>query len=300
VGGVSGSGIHLVLALLGGGSAGGGLLLLVRALVGGPPVRRPVPSLADRVRAGDLGRRLAVATVLAAAAMLVSGWLVVAVGVGLLGFFASTLLGGVRQGRAQVARLEAVAAWTESLRDTIAGAVGLEHAIPATYHAAAPVLKPHLALLVDRLGTREPMSGALLRLAADLDDPSTDLVLSALVLNARLRGPGLREVLTALSKAAREEVDMRRRVEASRASTRRSVQIITGLTITVVLGLRLLNPQYVQPYDSPGGQAALGVVCGLFAAGFLWLRSLSRHDTAQRFLVGDGTVAPVPGGTAVP
>ena len=105
-----------------------------------------------------------------------------------------------------------------------------------------------------------------------------------MILNARLRGPGLRDVLTALSQAAREEMDMRNRIEASRASTRRSVQIITVLTLVVVFGLRFLNPDYVEPYDSFGGQITLAVVCAIFAAGFLWLRRLSRYDTARRFL----------------
>lgn len=281
----------LLLAMLGGAIAGGGLLLFVAALVGWRPSERPGPSLSDRISVRDLGRRLALAAVLAAVALLVTGWLVVAIGVGLLGFFAQALFGGARHGRTEVSRLEALASWTESLRDTIAGAVGLEQAIPASYHAAAPILKPPLALLIDRLRTREPLPDALVKFANDLDDPGADLILSALVLNARLRGPGLRDVLTALSQAAREEMDMRGRIEASRASTRRSVQIITGLTVLVVFGLRFLNPEYVEPYDSVAGQVTLGVICAIFAAGFLWLRSLSRYDTAQRFLTGSAPTA---------
>jgi Flp pilus assembly protein TadB len=87
-------------------------------------------------------------------------------------------------------------------------------------------------------------------------------------------------------------MDMRGRIEASRASTRRSVQFITGLTLLVVFGLRFLSPSYVEPYDSFAGQVTLGVVCAVFAAGFLWLRSLSRYDTPERFLAGRaGTAA---------
>ena len=282
----------LLLAVLGGATAGGGLLLLVAALVGWAPSDRPGPSLADRISPGNLGRRLALGAALGALALLVSGWLVIAVGVGVLGFFGTALFGGATQGRRELANLEALASWTESLRDTIAGAVGLEQAIPASYHAAAPVLKPPLALLIDRLRTREPLPEALLRFGDDLNDPGADLILAALVLNARLRGPGLRDVLTALSQAAREEMDMRGRIEASRAATRRSVQIITALTLLVVFGLRFLNPDYVEPYDSVAGQVTLGVVCAVFAAGFLWLRSLSRYDTPERFLAGRaGTAA---------
>jgi Flp pilus assembly protein TadB len=274
----------LLLALVAGAVAGGGVLLLVASLVGWAPRESTGPTLSDRLAPADLGRRLLIAVGLGIVALLATGWLVVAFGVGLLGFFATALFGGASHGRAEVLRLEGLASWTESLRDTIAGAVGLEQAIPASYNAAAPILKPQLALLIDRLHTREPLPDALLRFGDDLDDAGADLILAALVLNARLRGPGLRDVLTALSRAAREEMDMRNRIEASRASTRRSVQIITLLTLLVVFGLRFLNPSYVQPYDSFAGQVTLAVVCAVFAAGFLWLRRLSKYDTARRFL----------------
>ena len=70
--------------------------------------------------------------------------------------------------------------------------------------------------MVDRLRIREPLPDALLAFADDLDDPSADVIFAALILNARLRGPGLRDVLTALAQSAREELDMRRRIESSR------------------------------------------------------------------------------------
>lgn len=276
----------LLIALLGGAMAGAGIWLLVAFLIGWSPTERLGSSLGGRLSPAELGKRLTIGGGLAIVALVLTQWLVVAIGVGLLGFFGPALFGGARSGRTEVARVEALASWTESLRDTIAGAVGLEQAIPASYHAAAPVLKPPLALLIDRLRTREPLPDALVKFGNDLNDPGADLVIAALVLNARLRGPGLRDVLTALSQAAREEMDMRNRIEASRASTRRSVQIITILTLVVVFGLRFLNPSYVEPYDTFGGQVTLGLVCAIFAVGFLWLRSLSRYDTSQRFLTG--------------
>src|SRR5262249_30184946 len=82
---------------------------------------------------------------------------------------------GVARERAAMAGLEALATWTESLRDTIAGAVGLEQAIPASLRAAAPSLREPLTALVERLHTRVPMPEALRRFADDLADPSADL-----------------------------------------------------------------------------------------------------------------------------
>ena len=271
-----------MLVVLLGAVVGAGILLLVVAVRGTTP-RPPRPAsssgLFERVgRQGLLG--LAAGLV----ALLATRWPALAVGIGVLVAFWPAMFGGLREERSAIARLEGLAAWTESLRDTIAGAVGLEQAIPATAYAASPSIRPQLRLLVDRLRVRVPMATALQRFADDLDDPSADLVVAALILNARLRGPGLRQVLTTLADSARAELDMRQRVMASRASTRRSVQIIVGVTILFVIGLPLLNRTYVEPYSTPAGQLVLAVVLGIFALGFMWMRRLSRLEMPQRFL----------------
>jgi len=64
--------------------------------------------------------------------------------------------------------------------------------------------------------------------------------------------------------------------------------IVVIVTLAFVLGLRLLNPDYVEPYGTPTGQMVLLVVIGLFTAGFWWLRRLSTFDLPQRFLVASG------------
>jgi Flp pilus assembly protein TadB len=151
---------------------------------------------------------------------------------------------------------------------------------------AAPAIKPSLNLLVDRLRIREPLPSALMRFADDLDDPSADLIVAALVLNARLRGPGLREVLSALADSAREELDVRRKVAAERRSTRRSVQVVVAITLVMAASQVLFNSAYMAPYTSFIGQAVLTVVIGLYALGLLWLRRLARIEVPERFLIG--------------
>jgi Flp pilus assembly protein TadB len=117
-------------------------------------------------------------------------------------------------------------------------------------------------------------------------------VVAALLLNSRLRGPGLRQVLTSLSDSARAELEMRGRVMAGRAATRRSVQIVVGVTVGFVLLLVLFNPTYVEPYRHPLGQLVLVFVVGFFGAGFVWLKRLSSYDVPERFL--HSTSRPVP------
>jgi Flp pilus assembly protein TadB len=193
-------------------------------------------------------------------------------------------LSGAATERRGLARLEALATWTESLRDTIAGAVGLEQAIPASLRAAAPTLAEPLTRLIDRLHTREPMADALRKFADDLDDPGADLIIAALIINSRLRGPGLRDLLGALSRSVREELDVRRKVSADRRSTRRSAQIVVGVSVGLALGLAIFDHSYVAAYDSLTGQLVLIVVVALYAAGIVWMRALARFPVPQRLL----------------
>ncbi|AZM46736.1 type II secretion system protein [Streptomyces sp. WAC 06738] len=275
--------------LLAGAVIGGGIALLIVALRG-LPAKPEHEKEQQGERAAELVRFASQRATLAAVAgllvLLLTRWPVAGLATGVLVAFWDKLFGGAAAERMAMKRVEALAQWTESLRDTIAGAVGLEQAIPASARAAAPALRPHLDAMVDRLRSRTPLPDALQHLADDLDDASADLIIAALILNARLRGPGLREVLGALAKSAREEVDMRQRVMAQRASTRRSVQIVVSVSVAFVLGLSVFNRGFVEPYGSPVGQAVLACVCGLFAAGFWWLRKLSTIETPERFLAG--------------
>ncbi|MGK5556958.1 type II secretion system F family protein [Actinomadura kijaniata] len=285
----------VMLAVLAGGLAGGGVVLLVLALRG-MPVRPGRPGRSRRGLVQTLTTRAALASMAGVLVLVFTRWPIAAIGTAVLVLGWNGLAGGAAEERRGMARLEALAAWTESLRDTIAGAVGLEQAIPSSLRAAAPALQRPLSDLVDRLHTRVPMPDALRRFADDLDDPSADLVIAALILNARLRGPGLRDMLGALAGSARAELDMRRRVEADRRSTRRSVRIVVGVSVGTALGLAVFNHSYVEPYDDVLGQLVLCVVIALYAGAFLWLRRLARHEMPARFLSGGTADRPgVPG-----
>ncbi|MFD1827761.1 MULTISPECIES: type II secretion system F family protein [Mumia] len=274
----------IMLVVLLGAVVGAGILLLVWSLTPQEPSGVATSStLLTRVK--RFGARLPIALGVALALLVLTRWPVLAAAGAALVVLAPYLVGGASSEKIAIARLDGLAAWTESLRDTIAGAVGLEQAIPATAYAASPAISPQLIDLSDRLRMRTPLPTALQQFADDLDDSSADMVIAALMLNSRLRGPGLREVLTSLAESAREELEMRRRVVAGRASTRRSVQIVIGITVLFVVGLAVFNREYVAPYGSPVGQMVLLIVLGFFALGFVWMRRLSVFEIPERFLL---------------
>ena len=279
----------VLLVIAAGALAGAGLALLMYSLTLHVPAGEDPRSVSARLQKQlrGFGLRLPVAVLVGLLTLLITRWPVGGLAAAALALGWPVLVGGAREERAAASRLEALAIWTESLRDTIAGAVGLEQAIISTSRSAPGPIAVELVTLADRLRVRVPMALALHRLADDLDDPSADLVVASLLLNSRLRGPGLRQVLTSLADSARAELEMRGRVMAGRAATRRSVQIVVCFTIGFVLLLVLFNPSYVEPYNHPFGQIVLAVVIGFFAAGFIWLKQLAAYDEPERFLHSD-------------
>jgi Flp pilus assembly protein TadB len=286
------SGALPMLAILIGAVTGGGLFLLVIALRG-LPVRpkKQGPGRLERQVRELLSVRGGIALVVGILVLVATRWVVAGVGIALL-VYSWRSLGGAASERKTMARLESLATWTESLRDTIAGAVGLEQAIPSSIRVADVSLREPLTKLVDRLHTRVPMHVALRRFADDLDDPSADMIIAALIINSRLRGPGLRALLGALAVSVREELDMRRKVNAGRRSTRRSVQIVVAVSVGMAVGLAVLDHAFLSPYDGVSGQFVLVIIGAIYAAGILWLRRLATFESPQRLLgtASSGTV----------
>lgn len=274
----------LLLIVLLGAVVGGALLTFIWALIPHEESEQLNEQSALLVALRKAGTRVPIAVGVALLVLLFTRWPVAAAATGALVFAWPALFGGAAAETKAIARLEGLSAWTESLRDTVAGAVGLEQAIPATAYAAAPAIQTELMALADRLRVRVPLPQALQKFADEMDDSSVDLIVASLILNARLRGPGLRDVLTSLSESARAALDMRQRVHAGRRSTRRSVQIVMVVTVVFVLGLSLFNRPYVAPYSTAFGQLVLLLILGLFAVGFLWLRRLASFEVPGRFL----------------
>ena len=268
---------------------GGSIWLFVVACAGLAPApgRGYVRARLGPVLTPRTGSAVAVGTAVA----VLTRWPVAALAAAALTWWWPRLFGGAAAAQSAIARLEALAGWTESLKDTVAGAVGLEEAIPASAAAAGEPIRAQVTGLAERLRGREAMPDALAAFAVDLDDPSADLVVAALILNARLRGPGLRATLEALAVSTREELDMRRRVEAGRRALRTGVKIITGITVAFLGALALLSSSYLDPYDTPLGQLVLLVVASVFAAAFAWLRALSDISVPERILTRADTLA---------
>jgi tight adherence protein B len=214
----------------------------------------------------------------------VTGWLVG----GILAAMATAALPRVFTSKAAharvVARIEAIAAWSEMLRDTLSAAAGLEQAIVATGSTAPKPIRREIRARVARLERGDRLAPSLRYLADRLADPTADLVISALVLAAEKQARQLAELLGELAAETREQVSMRLRVDSGRARTRTSVRLIVGVTLAFAAGLVVLSRSYLTAFDSAVGQLVLAMVGGLFAIAFWWLRRMAEYQVPARFL----------------
>ncbi|MFD4636888.1 type II secretion system F family protein [Lentzea sp. NPDC058436] len=231
--------------------------------------------------------RLGLSVVTALLVGMTTGWVVAAVlaGVG-VALLPRVLLAGAEQ-RARLDRIEAIASWTEMLRDTLVAASGLEHAVLATAPRAPEAIRPAVTSLAARLRGGERLAVALRRLGDELQDQTADLVIAALVLSSEHQARHLAELLGELAAEAREQASMRMRIEASRRQTRTSVRVIVITTIAFAAGLVVLNRAYLDPFDSLQGQLVLSVVGVLFGIAFAWLARIARLREPDRFLVAE-------------
>jgi tight adherence protein B len=273
----------VVAALLGLG-AGVGLLLVITGWRGVDP-HRPKRFIRrhPRSRGDQRVLRLAAAVAVGVVTGVVTGWVVGAVLAGLACWALPPVVGRDPQHARQVHRIEAIATWTEMLRDTLAAAAGLEQAILATASLAPAAIHSHISDLAARLGNGERLAPALRSLADQLADPTADLVIASLVLAAEHQARALGELLGSLALAAREQASLRMRVQAGRARTRTSVRVIVGTTLGFAAAMVLLDRPYLAAYDSVAGQVVLLMVGALFAVGFAWLARIATVPEPIRF-----------------
>ncbi|HVT78723.1 MAG TPA: hypothetical protein VHD87_16910 [Acidimicrobiales bacterium] len=272
--------MNLLAALAGAGLAFG-TWILVDGLRQRPSASAPVPRRVN-VQA-DVRQRVTLAAALALPTALVTRWPVAAAALAAAGWFTPELFGSKATQDRATARTEAIAAWTEMLRDTMSGAHGLEQAVITTAAIAPAPIKLEVTNLAVRL-ERVPLSVALQEFAADLAHPTADLVVAALTLAWQGSVGDLAELLGTLAESAREEAGMRLRVEAARARLRTAVRVIAASTAGTAIGLILLNRKYLDVYGSATGQLTLACVALCWGIALRWLSQMSEFVAPERFL----------------
>jgi tight adherence protein B len=273
-----------LVAAVCGAVVGLGLLLVVLGLRGTPP-REPRPA---RPLPTWIADRLLLRTALSLGALLVvwlaTGWPAGGV-IGAAGAAAAPSLVGARARRsAAVAKIEAIAAWAEQLRDVMAAAAGIQEAIVATGPLAPAPIRDEVRRLVDRISTRrERLRPALERFADELAHPLGDMVVTSLLLASERQGR-LGDLLSEVARSARQTATMRLRVEAARSRTYVTTRLIVGITVLISAWLLLFRREYLAPFDTAGGQLMLIVIGGVFVGAGVLMRRMAEPNEPARLL----------------
>src|SRR6266545_3026611 len=213
---------------------GAGVWLVV---TGARRMERPDrPSTRARLRdklTGSAGYRLAAAVAVAVVVAAVTRWPVAA----LLTDAAPSLLGGGRVEAASLAKLEAIASWTEALRGSLRSYAGIEQAIKDTAELAKPPVHAQTAGLAAALGAGVRLPVALTSFKADVDHHAADLVATALRKAAASHTGNLAAQLGWLAHAVRERVAAMQRVETARTEAKTSARLVIIIVVVVGVGL---------------------------------------------------------------
>jgi Flp pilus assembly protein TadB len=245
-------------------------------------------------------RRLAVCLAVGVVVGVVTRWPVAAALSAVGAWVLPAIIGPDRDHARRVARIEAIATWTEALRDNLSGAAGLEQAITASAIESPEPIGDEVTRLATRLQRSWRLSDALRAFAAELADPTADLVVAGLLMAARGAAGQLGDVLGELAASARAKVASRQRIAAGRRRNRTSARVIVGTTLAMAGVVALLNRGYLTPFDSATGQLVLLAAGGCFGLAFAWLGRLMRDRDTARILVGVATPAePEPEARAV-
>ncbi len=277
---------------------GGPVLLALLTLVGLLGAALVVLPTAEAARPTAAGRRVdgrALAPVgggvaVAGLVVVTSGWVLPALAAGVGMWWVLGQRGDRARDRAErIARVEAIAAWIENLRDVLIAGEQPVGAIGSTVGTCPAAIRPSVRRLAVSLGRQDP-EVAVRRFADDIDDPIGDLVAAGLLIAVR-RGARTVPVLSALAEQARAQADRRRLVEAERAPTRREVSALVLIMSALLGGLLVLGrSSYLDAYDTLEGQLFLAGALLLYGALLLRVRQLARFPQPGRFLsVGGGS-----------
>ncbi len=262
-----------------------GLLLVIAGLRGALPGRRPDDASEEVTRQGAALDNPALRLVLGLGGLVACGfltrWPVAALYGGLSGYVFPTLALAKRRRREAVERIDAIATWVESLRDTMAASAGVQEALVTSAKVAPLPIRREVQSLAVRL-QHETLTSSLRRFAADLRHPLADMIVASLVLATSRHAGSLQNVLAITARTARDYAAMWRSVEAGRSRLYAQVRIAGVISGVVILGFILANRAFLSPFDSFVGQIALLIIGGSFFGSGVALHRLTRPVDPDR------------------
>lgn len=184
-----------------------------------------------------------------------------------------------RRAAVQAALVEAIG----QLRDAIRTGLSVQEALVGLARSGPETLRPEctrLAREVRLLGFEPAVAAMRERLA----DPVFDVVAATLVLNDRLGGRNVSQVLDRLAQATRAELRVQQELRAYQARNVLSARIVAAVPLVVLVVVRQVNPGYLAIFNDLSGQALLAGCLVSVAVGYLGMLWMTRLPGERRVL----------------
>ena len=238
---------------------------------------------------GSSGRRrdmiLLLGMIIGGILAMVTGWLILFVVLPLLALGLPYLLTLPKP--RDIELLEALDRWVRSLSATLATGKSITDAIRISRRTAPPVLADEINLLVTRLNNRWETRSALMRFADTIDSPDADGVIAALILASSRGANGASITLQALADSIQAQLKGRRAVEVERSKPYVVVRQVTVISLSTLVLVFVLSPDFFAPYRTPLGQAVLSVLLISYVASLLLMRRKAQQPDRPRILLGE-------------
>jgi tight adherence protein B len=183
--------------------------------------------------------------------------------------------------------LEALDRWVRSLAVTLGTGKSITDAIRISRRTAPPLLADEINLLVTRLNNRWETRDALMRFADAIDSPDVDGVVAALILASSRGANGASVTLQALADSIQAQLKGRRVIEVERSKPYVVVRQVTVISLSTLVLVFLLSPNFFAPYRTPLGQTLLSALLIIYLASLLLMRRKAHQPDRPRILVGE-------------
>jgi Flp pilus assembly protein TadB len=223
--------------------------------------------------------------IIACAISMLTGWLILIVILPLLMLGVPYLL--ILPKPRDIELLEALDRWVRSLAATLATGKSITDAMRISRRTAPPLLADEINLLVTRLNNRWETRDALMRFADAIDSPDADGVVAALLLASSRGANGASVTLQALADSIQAQLKGRRAVEVERSKPYVVVRQVTVISLSTLVLVFILSPDFFAPYRTPLGQTLLSVLLIIYVASLLLMRRKAQQPDRPRILVGE-------------
>ena len=216
---------------------------------------------------------------------MLTGWLILIVVLPLLALGLPYLL--ILPKPLDIQLLEALDRWVRSLAVTLGTGKSITDAIRISRRTAPPLLADEINLLVTRLNNRWETRDALMRFADAIDSPEVDGVVAALILASSRGANGASVTLQALADSIQAQLKGRRVIEVERSKPYVVVRQVTVISLSTLVLVFLLSPNFFAPYRTPLGQTLLSALLIIYLASLLLMRRKAHQPDRPRILVGE-------------